>query len=103
MGEVVLPGELEKLCPVHEATVVLVDCPEGERGLVALHGVRLGSGALTLPPRLLRVVSSPVVRQTHEDTGDMRGGNGQKRSIIMTSPPIIDPFRTWKPALSHKD
>ena len=51
-----LPGELEKLCPVHEATVVLVYGPEGEGGLVSLDSVRPDSGALGLPPNLLQVV-----------------------------------------------
>ena len=51
-----LPGELEELRPVHEATVVLVDGPEGERGLVSLHSLRPGHGALGLPPHLLQVV-----------------------------------------------
>ena len=56
LEESVIPGELEELFPVHEATVVLVDGPEGERGLVPLHSVRPGSGALALPPHLLQVV-----------------------------------------------
>ena len=51
-----IPGELEELLPVHEATVVLVDGPEGERGLVSLDSVRPDSGALGLPPNLLQVV-----------------------------------------------
>ena len=51
-----IPGELEELFPVHEATVVLVDGPEGEGGLVPLHGVGPDSRALGLPPDLLQVV-----------------------------------------------